>query len=278
MIKYDKHVREKGNTQMEQLHLVLKEMLRVIDEICKENNIKYWLTGGTLLGAIRHKGFIPWDDDADIAMERSDYERFAQLASKNLPDGLFFQHGNIDAKKCKWIKIRDNYSTFIQTSTKKVENFHQGIFIDITPYDYTHKDFTKTKMFINRNYKASSNKYIRQFRWFFNILSIAPIKTIGIKRLTKHFLKKYSKKEAMYISTGIDIPHFYYNFKPSVVFPISTVDFDGLKLSAPNDPHLYLEGMFGDYMALPPAEEQVGKHIYNVLPFTKCKHPSAQDY
>ncbi len=278
MIKYDKYVREKGNTPMEQLHLVLKEMLRVIDEICQENDIKYWLTGGTLLGAIRHNGFIPWDDDADIAMERKDYEKFAEVVSKKLPDGLFYQFGDIDARKCKWIKIRDNYSTFIQTNTKKVENFHQGIFIDVTPYDFTCKDFSRAKRFINRNYQFSPYKHFRQFRWFYNQLSTIPVKAIGKKRLTKYFLKKYSKGKPEYISTGIDIPHYYYNFDPSIVFPVSKIDFDGLKLSAPNNPHLYLKGMFGDYMKLPPKEQQVGKHIYKLLPFTKSNHPSAQDY
>jgi len=276
---YNKGAREKGGTSLEQAHYVLLEMMKVIDAICRKHGIQYWLTGGTLLGAIRHNGFIPWDDDFDINMTRKEYERFINIAPKELPEGLFFQYKNTDSKNCKWIRIRDNYSTVIGVHEKgKKVNYHQGIFIDVTPYDLVEKDFRWAKMFLNRKFQFCRNPFVKKARWFFNQCATLPVKLIGADALKRYFLKKYSGPNVKYVSTGIEISNFFYDYDPEVIFPIREIDFLGERFMAPNNIHLYLTVMFGDYMNLPPKVDQVPRHTYKMLPFTKCNHPRAQDY
>src|ERR671920_2056782 len=85
-------VREKGENRLKQCHLVMIRMLKILDYLCTKHDIQYFLTGGSLLGAIRFKGIIPWDDDMDIGMTRENYEKFVQLAVPELPKDIFFQN------------------------------------------------------------------------------------------------------------------------------------------------------------------------------------------
>ncbi len=83
--------REEGKDALEQAHLVMLRILLVFDRICKAHNLEYWLDWGTLLGAVRHKGFIPWDDDLDVAMMPEDFKAFCKIAARELPEDMFFQ-------------------------------------------------------------------------------------------------------------------------------------------------------------------------------------------
>src|SRR5688500_3524045 len=88
--------REKGETRLKQCQLVMLRLLKILDYLCEKHKIEYFLVGGSLLGAIRHKGFIPWDDDLDVGMTRDNYERFVQLAVPELPHDIFFQTPETD--------------------------------------------------------------------------------------------------------------------------------------------------------------------------------------
>ncbi len=135
--------RELGETQLEQVHLVLERLLRIFDTICKENEIDYWLDYGTLLGAIRHQGFIPWDYDIDIGILRPDYELFIEKGVKDLPFDIFFQNSDTDPnmKPVSWLveaRLRDRFSNNIGEE-KKIDaqlNWHNGIQLDFFIYDY----------------------------------------------------------------------------------------------------------------------------------------------
>ena len=83
--------RKSGETILRQAQLVMTRMFKIIDYICREHHLRYWMCSGTLLGAVRHQGFIPWDDDLDICMIREDYDRFIQIAQQELPSDLFLQ-------------------------------------------------------------------------------------------------------------------------------------------------------------------------------------------
>ncbi len=123
-IKYD-YSDVKKIVQNKQIYI-----LDTIISICDKNNINYWLDAGTLLGAIRHKGFIPWDDDIDIGLMRQDYNKLLELIPSNLPNDLVLQSRKTDNKyKLPFIKIRDKYSII-----ESEFNFN-GIFIDIFPFD-----------------------------------------------------------------------------------------------------------------------------------------------
>ncbi len=109
------------------------EMLEKLDEVCKKHGITYWVFYGTLLGAVRHQGFVPWDDDIDVVMFRDHYERFQEVAPYEFQEPYFFQNSYTDRRIWALSKIRDSRTTGIEF--RDLRDFHQGIFIDIFPLD-----------------------------------------------------------------------------------------------------------------------------------------------
>jgi lipopolysaccharide cholinephosphotransferase len=116
-------------------------MLYVVQEICKKHNIHYWVDGGTLLGAIRHNGFIPWDDDIDIMMLPEDYDRFIKIAKYELDEPYFLQTDWTDNVYFCHAKIRRSDTTAILAKDVPAKfQFNQGVFIDIFPMDFVPSD------------------------------------------------------------------------------------------------------------------------------------------
>ena len=123
--------------ELRKAQLKMVEILDAIDEIGTKHDIKWWLCYGTMLGAVRHNGFIPWDDDCDIAMLREDYERFIEFAKKELPSNLHLQNRELEPKYNKSItKIRMDGTKLVSIEEKENEPYHQGIFVDIFVWDY----------------------------------------------------------------------------------------------------------------------------------------------
>src|SRR4051794_34030452 len=132
--------REEGKTRIRQCQLVMLRMLKILDYLCTKHQIEYFLYGGSLIGAIRHKGFIPWDDDMDIGMTRENYEKFVKYAVPELPGDIFFQNDETDPyyPPCSLIeaKLRDRYSSYKRDEiTRKRNKFQDGLQIDISVYD-----------------------------------------------------------------------------------------------------------------------------------------------
>ena len=117
------------------LQRVELEILLEIDRVCREHGIKYFLDSGTMLGAARHGGFIPWDDDIDISMLRDDYDRFLEVAQDSLGEKYFVQTRKTDPKATNsFAKVRKNGTTCIEYSAK-LDGSHTGIWVDIFPFD-----------------------------------------------------------------------------------------------------------------------------------------------
>ncbi len=124
------------------------EILEQFDAVCRKYNLRYFADYGTLLGAVRHKGFIPWDDDIDVTMFRDDYEKLQQIAHKEFKPPLFFQNGYSGTTICAFSKIRDSRTSAIEFPDADI-SFNQGIFIDIFPLDDA-PDGSVEKFYIKR--------------------------------------------------------------------------------------------------------------------------------
>ena len=124
------------SAEMKRIWAVLLDMYLSFAEVCEKYGLKYFVIGGTLLGAIRHEGFIPWDDDLDVGMMREDYEKFLRIASNEFQEPLFFQTPYTDdGYFVSWVKIRNSSTTGLSRATCH-RRFNQGLYLDIFPIDY----------------------------------------------------------------------------------------------------------------------------------------------
>ena len=127
---------------LDRLKHVQLSILHSISNLCEDYDIKWWLDGGTCLGAMRHKGFIPWDDDIDIGMMRSDYDRFCSIASTELPDGYSFHDSrNSSGYAAMFCKVYKDGTRF-ENQEGRDSGSTMGIFVDVFPYDYLYDVLT----------------------------------------------------------------------------------------------------------------------------------------
>lgn len=211
--------------------------LAIFDEICEENNLKYWIDYGTLLGAVRHGGFIPWDDDIDISMPRDDYEKLIEKFEngfENYPEIKIIYENN-KRSKC-FIKLAHNGSN--------------NLFIDIFPYDFYHSkqnDEEKIELsaLIDKVRKSKLNKKFK---------TIEEVKNNFKKVTSKYILKdKEPDKQEGALFMAIDFPHWHKRkvMDFETIFPLQKIKFENKEFLAPNNPKKVLETEFGDYMKIP---------------------------
>ena len=137
-------------TTLRRIQLRLVDILVEIDKICRKHDINYWIDFGSLLGAVRHGGFIPWDDDIDVAMPTDDMHRFLEIAPKELPDFLFLQTRETEPNFRRTLRrVRDNNSLFITKNEDFTKEYHKGLYIDlfeVVPYPTVNRKLQKTIM------------------------------------------------------------------------------------------------------------------------------------
>lgn len=211
-----------------------------LDEFQKflgENNLSYWIDFGTLLGAIRHKGFIPWDDDIDIAMKRDDYEKLIELLynkDNNYNFELLFE--NNKRNKC-----------FVKIKHKKSKN----LFIDIFPYDFYHSRLNdKEKFELSENISLYTKK-----KPLFEIKNPFKLRQ-RFRKITEKFIlsgKKADENLQPALFMGIDFPHKWKNkvYDYGDIFPLKKIPFENKCFLAPNDPEKVLKSIYNDYMKIP---------------------------
>lgn len=264
--------------QTKAVQAVETDMLRVFVSICQELGLKYYLWGGTLLGAIRHNGFIPWDDDIDVAMFREDYERFLKEAPAYLPEHLFLQTYKTDPEYFQvFAKIRNSNTAFIEKPVKDRKMNH-GIFIDIFPLDeYSEKEKNSLKTRIVEKLLEYRISYAMSKDTLpFRVKALRPISKLfysSVKRAkeAKEALHKSSRNPAMIanysgIGKGRDaVPAQWYAEGVEVLF-------EGIKAIAPAEYHKLLTKQYGDYMELPPVEKRVTHHETDIIDTEKSYH------
>ena len=254
---------------------ILKEFIRV----CKKHNLTYYLVGGTCLGAVRHKGFIPWDDDIDVGLPRKDYDKFIELQDEFKGTGLFIQTYKSDPKYIyNYAKLRDSRTTYIENYYKTIQINH-GVWIDIFPIDGMSKivkDPIKFKGKVKRTWFNVFLEYPwsmrRKFskRTFFKDLGLNLIAILFFWTNCFHYRNKHVDRvvtKIKYDDAVLVGNYFGTNAKkeamPKEIFEEGSKGiFEGVEVSLPKDADRYLTLLFRDYMKLPPLDKQVGHH-YN---------------
>ena len=275
--------RLQGDTPLRQCQLVQLRLLKILDAICAEKGWRYWLDGGTLLGAVRHRGFIPWDDDVDVAMPREDYEAFCRTAAPLLPDDTFLATAESDPAypHMHIAKLRDRRSWFKERlPLAQTIRYHQGIDLDIFPADRVRKTRVAAASLAGRLLNPVA---IHAPGHFLKNLRKAPViefrRLVGSARIQQAFLRHCTARPDQ-------APFLWFQlFKAKVfprlwledddLFPLQRLAFEDAVFSAPRNPDRYLRLMYGDYMQLPP-EDRRETHAADILATTPCPHPEAR--
>lgn len=256
---------------MDELRQKQMEILDYVTAFCDENDICYVLVGGTLLGSVRHKGYIPWDDDIDIGMLREDYERFSELFPKKCDKpGYVFQSPELDKRwHLPFGKVMDMNTLFLQ------DGHNLGINIDIFPYDDAPNDpKAVTRMYAIRDrLKYLNAAQINKSRPSGNALRRLVVYCI---RFVLHLLPKYyfiqrlSYSAQKYAGKGYE---FFGTFageslappcEKSIMRDRITAAFEDREYKIPRDYDTWLRAYYGDYMTLPPESERK-RHTYEAF-------------
>lgn len=240
------------------------EILKTIDRFCREKGITYYLFYGTELGAVRHMGFIPWDDDIDLILFRKDFEKFREEWKKDPPEGYFYQDGETDPNyKVKITKIRKNGTALVEEPAKDVE-MHHGVWVDLFVLDdYVENGFLRRvgELITLFDYNASRNYRPAGRRGALYAVTNRIFRKGGIYRWWyKKVFPKLKKDPAMCSDiTSFTFSHKY-DFRREWLGEPQYLPFEGVLLPVPADTDATLRVCYGDYMTPPPPEKQVSNH------------------
>ncbi|OCL95927.1 LicD family protein [Aliarcobacter thereius] len=254
----------------------LLETMEQFHNFCEQNNLKYFMVGGTLLGAVRHKGFIPWDDDIDVSMPKCDYEKLLKMSDKfNYP--FLLKHFKIDGKHIYPNIQLINNNIIIEEDFYK--SFPNGLWIDVFPLDYSFESNIAKKIqygilrflrnlliirvgsFKKKNKGAFTYNFIKFNHYLFRIIPISFFN--NIRYLFEKLFNTISKKEYItntYGAYGIREVSPKYIFSDRIL-----LEFENRKYWAPKEYDLYLKKIYGDYMVLPDESKRIGNHIHKII-------------
>ena len=245
-----------------------QEILDVIHQVCTEHGLRYSLAYGTLIGAVRHKGFIPWDDDIDIMMPREDYEKLLAVWDQSAPKGYILQNTRTDSDFTQnFTKIRKDHTAFLQDEAERTKHYHKGIFVDIFPGDRVPSGkigrriqyiACAVNLLYSRGHTSGSGGMVGEVE---KILLKAPKEKYSVRReRAEKKIRSWNGDESLqYVfPSTIRSSRKYY---PANLFEnVKTIEFNGKQYMCVADADSTLRVEYGDYMQLPPEEDRVWKH------------------
>lgn len=271
---------------MNALQKVELEILIEIDRICQKHNLKYSLDAGTLLGAVRHKGFIPWDDDIDIIMPIKDFKKFSRICRKELDQKYFLQNAYTDKYNSLYMKVRKNNTAAVEDWSYNLD-IHNGIWVDVFPtvgYKGKYFLFFSKKCALIRDwilgdayFKDNMKKSNTKVYYLTKVISAIPLK---IRHIIARFLDLF-----IYTNTGQSQKFFNVwcisadlganrLYDRCLFNGYTTLEFEEHNFSCLKNYDKYLRQMFGDYMQLPPVEKRTSGHKIVKLKFDEEHRPN----
>ena len=254
--------------------MILKDFIK----ICEENNLKYYMYAGSLLGAVRHNGFIPWDDDLDVVMFRDDFERFKEIFIQSKSDKYELLCNETQADYFYFLAKLMLKNTRFEESWIDQVNFNIGINIDIFVFDdlsegnfkrnyQLKKSFLYNKLLImskiRLNDLPATTKLVTHMGYY--ILNLFRIKPSTLNKRGLNFLKKYKNPDSEYVfdisATAEEYPLI---FKKDDFKEVKKIKFEDIEVNVPKNYDKILTAIYGDYMELPPKEKRYNHPIDNL--------------
>lgn len=263
--------------QLEKIHQLELKIAIEVKRICEKYDIKYFLIGGTLLGAVRHGGFIPWDDDMDIGMKREEYNRFVKVCNRELGDAFYLQTWDTDMQyPFSFAKVRLK-GTRVVEEFSEVGGMENGIFIDIFPFDavpdnekerkkqgkkyFICKRLLWIKKGMGTNMKTSAKSAVKYYA-FLLFSKLFPYE--AVKNYFRKTQQKYNHLHTRKVVADGAYTYERESIERKWVEKLEPVKFETEYFPAFQEKKSYLEHLYGDYMQLPPVEERRGHGLVKV--------------
>lgn len=261
--------------QIEELRDLQMQILDYVDAFCRKHDIHYTISGGTLLGAVRHGGFIPWDDDIDIQMLRSEYEKFTSIWNQHKNEHGYFELVNIESGNSMGYPFGKIHDT--RTITYLKDFARTGVFIDVFPVDnvidyadFVHRHCEVKKMYKKRNNALNFiiNKKSKNLKSILLAYLNKPTKSLkSIAVIINNLAQIKNNKDCLFVFEMISGLLCKEPIPKEVFGSYSDIVFEDRTYMSVSDYHTYLSRTFGDYMKLPPEEKRVAKHGF--VPYWK---------